>query len=244
MYVRLTKLQNVIFPHPCFSLLSSCVHRKAHILEIRRLFLGWDSSSRKATTSGVGVACSVLKRRRWRTQDVVDDELFDKWKETSAWGWCGYKAGGAKRKSQERSAHRRPNDLLTNERSTEISFILHYLFPLSQSRCYPSPRSLPRLLVRIISHYLIFSTTNKRTERITDPSSYGSHRHGPSRHCEYTRTGIALPAGNRENYLPSTRVPYKVIVICRASVRKKWWNIISEQMERTITLFTVNTSRL
>lgn len=108
-----------------------------------------------------------------------------------------------------RSAHRRPNDLLTNERSTEISFILHYLFPLSQSRCYPFfpfPSSTSRTHYLSLSHRHIFDDEQTNTERITDPSSYGSHRHGPSRHCEYTCAGIALSAGNREKHLSNTKI--------------------------------------
>lgn len=199
----------LFFPILTSASLSSCVHRKAHILEIRRLFLGRDSSSRKATTSGVGVACSVLKRRRWRTQWWTTNSSTSE-KKRAHEGGAVIKEGV---RSERAGTKRTPTpDLFTNERSTEISFILHHLFPLSQSRCYPVPRSpFPSSTshTHYLSHYLtvIFSTTNKRTERITDPSSYGSHRHGPSRHCEYTRAGIALPAGNRENYLPSTREP-------------------------------------
>lgn len=42
-------------------LFSLSLHRRAHILEIRRLFLGQVSSSRKATTSGVGVGSLSVK---------------------------------------------------------------------------------------------------------------------------------------------------------------------------------------
>lgn len=118
-------------------------------------------------------------------------------------GGAVFKRGGAKRDAGGTKRTPTPERSSTNERSTEISFILHYLFPLSQSRCYPFPRSLPRLPIRIISHRHIFDDEQTNTERITDPSSYGSHRHGPSRHCEYTCAGIALSAGN---HLPSAKI--------------------------------------
>lgn len=82
MHVRPAKLQNVIFPlHPWFSLsfaLPHRVHRGAHILEIRRLFLGW-VSSRKATTSGVGVARFSVKEASVEDA-VVTTRLFGKWR--------------------------------------------------------------------------------------------------------------------------------------------------------------------
>lgn len=135
------------------------VHRGAHILEIRRLFLGWVSSSRKATTSGVGVARSVLKRRRWRTQwwrRTLRQVRRNERTRVVRFIKKGVRSvtGGTKRTpTPERSS--------TNERSTEISFILHYLFPLFQSHFQLTLSPFPSSTSR--THYLSPSYFRRRT---------------------------------------------------------------------------------
>jgi len=152
----------LFFPHPFASSLfpSSYTLRSAHTRNSKVIFRMM-SSSRKATTSGVGVARSVLKRRRWRTQ-WWRRSLRQVRRNERTRVVRFLKEGVRSETQEERNAHRRPNDLLrTNDRLRyHLFFITYFRFPSPAVIPFPVPfLDFPYAL----SLTVIFSTTNKRT---------------------------------------------------------------------------------
>lgn len=109
------------------------------------------------------------------------------------------------------------------------------LFSLSLSFLYPFfPLSLsPFLSPCSLSHRHTFDDETN-AERITDPSSYGSHRYGSSRHREYTRAGTAISAGNHREIVSSVAV---FLEKCLSEIREASRNTPLDNGSRTLSGF-------